>query len=245
MVPIKISSKLDGLVMKVGGKVKWQKVGFKFKKLRQGETVPLWDEPLPRARPDFPQRNTLFSFKMKLNIWKLLKDITRFPLFHPCHHVSSIFTSYNNLSGSGTRFPRRTQCPRRPSPSYFYINHFHFFSSNITFTFKWFRDEVSKEDSMPEETLTLLFSHIDPLYELHASFLKVVLLSLSFPLPSQLPLLLPHILCHYHRHRHCHWHCYHRCHCYCHIVIAIANSLYEYQATFLSLGNLSGLLLLK
>ena len=90
MVPIKISSKLDGLVMKVGGKVKWQKVGFKFKKLRQGETVPLWDEPLPRARPDFPQRNTLFSFKMKLNIWEVLKDITRFPLFHPCHHVSSI-----------------------------------------------------------------------------------------------------------------------------------------------------------
>lgn len=36
----------------------------------------------------------------------------------------------------------------------------------------WFRDEVSKEDSMPEETLTLLFSHIDPLYELHAAFLK-------------------------------------------------------------------------
>jgi len=36
----------------------------------------------------------------------------------------------------------------------------------------WFRDEVSKEDSMPEETLTLLFSHIDPLYELHTSFLK-------------------------------------------------------------------------
>ena len=47
---------------------------------------------------------------------------------------------------------------------------------------------------MPEETLTLLFSHIDPLYELHASFLKVVLLLLSFPFPSQLPLLLPHIL---------------------------------------------------
>ena len=118
MVPIKISSKLDGLVMKVGGKVKWQKVGFKFKKLRQGETVPLWDEPLPRARPDFPQRNTLFSFKMKLNIWELLKDITRFPLLHPCHHVSSIFISNNTLSGSGTRFPRRTQCPRRPSPCY-------------------------------------------------------------------------------------------------------------------------------
>ena len=37
---------------------------------------------------------------------------------------------------------------------------------------QWFRDEVSKEDDMPEETLTLLFSHIDPMYELHASFLK-------------------------------------------------------------------------
>ena len=37
---------------------------------------------------------------------------------------------------------------------------------------QWFRDEVSKEDNMPEETLTLLFSHIDPLYELHAAFLK-------------------------------------------------------------------------
>jgi len=36
----------------------------------------------------------------------------------------------------------------------------------------WFRDEVSKEDQMPEETLTMLFSHIDPLYELHAAFLK-------------------------------------------------------------------------
>ena len=38
--------------------------------------------------------------------------------------------------------------------------------------FQCFRDDVSKEDSMPEETLTLLFSHIDPLYELHAAFLK-------------------------------------------------------------------------
>ena len=91
------------------------------------------------------------------------------------------------------------------------------FLFKITFTFtQWFRDEVSKEDSMPEETLTLLFSHIDPLYELHASFLKVVLLSLSFPLPSQLPMLLPHILCHCNLHCHCHWHCYHHCHCYCH-----------------------------
>ena len=31
---------------------------------------------------------------------------------------------------------------------------------------------LCKEDNMPEETLTLLFSHIDPLYELHAAFLK-------------------------------------------------------------------------
>jgi len=38
----------------------------------------------------------------------------------------------------------------------------------------WFRDEVSKEEAMPEDTLTLLFSHIDPLYELHAAFLKDV-----------------------------------------------------------------------
>ena len=37
---------------------------------------------------------------------------------------------------------------------------------------QWFRDEVSKEEAMPEDTLTLLFSHIDPLYELHAAFLK-------------------------------------------------------------------------
>ena len=49
------------------------------------------------------------------------------------------------------------------------INLIYYFWSNY---FQWFRDEVSKEDSMPEETLTLLFSHIDPLYELHTSFLK-------------------------------------------------------------------------
>ena len=198
MVPIKISYKLDGLVMKVGGKVKWQKVGFKFKKLRQGETVPLWDEPLPRARPDFPQRNTLFSFKMKLNIWELLK----FPLFHPCHHVSSIFISNNTLSGSGTRSPRRTPCPRRLSPCYSPI-------------------------STPSMSSTLRFSRW--------------------------------FCCH------CLFHCHRNCLCYCHIffviaisiaiatgiaiiiaiVIAIANSFYEYQPTFLWLGNLRRLLSLK
>lgn len=37
---------------------------------------------------------------------------------------------------------------------------------------QWFRDEVSKEEDMPEELLTLLFSHVDPIYELHCSFLK-------------------------------------------------------------------------
>ena len=38
--------------------------------------------------------------------------------------------------------------------------------------FQWFRDEVSKEEQMPEELLSLLFSHLDPIYELHCSFLK-------------------------------------------------------------------------
>ena len=38
--------------------------------------------------------------------------------------------------------------------------------------FQWFRDEVSKEEDMPEDLLTLLFSHVDPIYELHCSFLK-------------------------------------------------------------------------
>lgn len=36
----------------------------------------------------------------------------------------------------------------------------------------WFRDELSKEEYMPEEVLTLLFNHIDPLYEHHTLLLK-------------------------------------------------------------------------
>jgi len=36
----------------------------------------------------------------------------------------------------------------------------------------WFRDEVSKEEEMPDELLALLFAHIDPIYELHCQFLK-------------------------------------------------------------------------
>merc|ERR1719336_209138 len=36
----------------------------------------------------------------------------------------------------------------------------------------WFRDEVSKEEDMPDELLALLFAHIDPIYELHCGFLK-------------------------------------------------------------------------
>ena len=43
---------------------------------------------------------------------------------------------------------------------------------NGDFEFQWFRDEVSKEEQMPEELLSLLFSHLDPIYELHCSFLK-------------------------------------------------------------------------
>lgn len=42
----------------------------------------------------------------------------------------------------------------------------------VFMNFQWFRDEVSKEEEMPEELLSLLFSHLDPIYELHCSFLK-------------------------------------------------------------------------
>ena len=38
--------------------------------------------------------------------------------------------------------------------------------------FQWFRDEVSKEEELPEDLLSLLFSHLDPIYELHCSFLR-------------------------------------------------------------------------
>ncbi|XP_046442201.1 FERM, ARHGEF and pleckstrin domain-containing protein 1-like [Daphnia pulex] len=36
----------------------------------------------------------------------------------------------------------------------------------------WFRDELNKEEYMPEEVLTLLFNHVDPLYEHHTLLLK-------------------------------------------------------------------------
>ncbi|XP_071743916.1 FERM, ARHGEF and pleckstrin domain-containing protein 1 isoform X4 [Lepeophtheirus salmonis] len=36
----------------------------------------------------------------------------------------------------------------------------------------WFRDEVNKEDMVPEEIVSLLFSHLDPIYELHCNLLK-------------------------------------------------------------------------
>jgi len=36
----------------------------------------------------------------------------------------------------------------------------------------WFRDELSKEECMPEEVLALLFNHIDPIYEHHSVLLK-------------------------------------------------------------------------
>ena len=197
MVPIKISYKLDGLVMKVGGKVKWQKVGFKFKKLRQGETVPLWDEPLPRARPDFPQRNTLFSFKMKLNIWELLK----FPLFHPCHHVSSIFISTNTLSGSGTRSPRRTQCPRRPSPSYFFKNHFHFFYlKSLSLSLSGSGTRSPRRTPCPRR--------LSPCYS-----------PISTPSMSSTLRFSRWFCCH------CLFHCHRNCLCYCHIFFVIAISI--------------------
>ncbi len=37
---------------------------------------------------------------------------------------------------------------------------------------QWFRDELSKEDCMPEEVLLLLFNHVDPIYEQHSLVLK-------------------------------------------------------------------------
>lgn len=37
---------------------------------------------------------------------------------------------------------------------------------------QWFRDELTKEEYMPEEVLTLLFNHVDPLYEHHTLLLK-------------------------------------------------------------------------
>ena len=37
---------------------------------------------------------------------------------------------------------------------------------------QWFREEVEKEENMPEELVSLLFAHLDPLYELHTAFLK-------------------------------------------------------------------------
>ena len=49
------------------------------------------------------------------------------------------------------------------------FQHFYKFDQLL---FQWFRDEVSKEENMPEETVNLLFSHIDPLHEIHAAFLK-------------------------------------------------------------------------
>lgn len=36
----------------------------------------------------------------------------------------------------------------------------------------WFRDELGKEEYMPEEVLSLLFNHVDPLYEQHTLLLK-------------------------------------------------------------------------
>ena len=37
---------------------------------------------------------------------------------------------------------------------------------------QWFRDEVSKEENMPDDLLSLLFSQLDPIYELHSLLLK-------------------------------------------------------------------------
>lgn len=36
---------------------------------------------------------------------------------------------------------------------------------------QWFRSAVVKEDAMPADLMTLLFSNIDPIYEFHRGFL--------------------------------------------------------------------------
>lgn len=39
---------------------------------------------------------------------------------------------------------------------------------------QWFRSAVVKEDAMPADLMTLLFSNIDPIYEFHRGFLREV-----------------------------------------------------------------------
>lgn len=39
---------------------------------------------------------------------------------------------------------------------------------------QWFRSAVVKEDAMPADLMTLVFSNIDPIYEFHRSFLHEV-----------------------------------------------------------------------
>lgn len=39
---------------------------------------------------------------------------------------------------------------------------------------QWFRSAVVKEDAMPADLMTLLFSNIDPIYEFHRGFLRAV-----------------------------------------------------------------------
>ena len=44
---------------------------------------------------------------------------------------------------------------------------------------QWFRDEVAKETEsgnalLPEEMLSLLFLHLDPIYEVHCGLLKEI-----------------------------------------------------------------------
>lgn len=39
---------------------------------------------------------------------------------------------------------------------------------------KWFREEVNKEDNMPDDLLELLFSLLEPIYDFHCTFLKEI-----------------------------------------------------------------------
>ena len=42
----------------------------------------------------------------------------------------------------------------------------------LMFLFQWFRDELRKEECSMNEEVSLLFNHVDPIYEHHTILLK-------------------------------------------------------------------------
>ena len=39
---------------------------------------------------------------------------------------------------------------------------------------QWFRNAISRDDTLPDHLVELLFGQIDPIYEYHVTFLKEV-----------------------------------------------------------------------